>query len=69
MSYGKPEQIDEIVNPVQKCIRKRFIKPFTTSTPGYRKMLKKTATRRRRMMEKCLLDETPIKNEYCGWSL
>jgi len=35
----------------------------------YKRFLKKITKRRRRRIGKFLLDETPIKNEYCGWSV
>jgi len=43
MAYGKPEQICRCIESLKKYLRE---------SPGYRKMLKKTATRRRRMLEK-----------------
>jgi len=60
---GKPEQIDEMIY-INKNGRKK-----TTSSPGFRKELKKQAKRRRRILEKQLLDKAPVKNEYHGWSL
>ena len=60
MAYGKPEQIC-------RCIES--LKEYLRESSGYRKVLKKTATRRRRMLEKILVGNTPTKNEYYGWSL
>ena len=63
MAYGKPEQIDEMIYISERGRKK------TTSSPGFRKELKKQAKRRRRILEKRFLDEAPTKNEYHGWSL
>jgi hypothetical protein len=38
-------------------------------SPGYKKYLKLVAKRRRRRLEKRLLDKAPKKNEYKGWSM
>jgi len=66
MAFGKPEQIDKVVRSPKK-FSKRFEGLYTT--PGYRKEIKKHTKRRRRKLEKKLLDDAPIKNEYYGWSL
>jgi len=36
---------------------------------NYKKYLKKITKRKRRRLEKILLDKAPVKNEYYGWSI